>query len=188
MRPRSYAYSQIRFLYLPIPQALGLFTVVLPLITGISTQGVHTLTRRSSSNRNYQLTIPLFALIGFLLIYDTIIVTLSLTYVLPPSSLICGLKDRWQDLYGHKNKDAIKTIQDAYNCCGFLTVKDRAWPFGNPSVCGETFGRSNSCMKAWRKAEQTNAGLFALVTVVVFIIKVCVCRPYLLGAIHPVFC
>ena len=169
----SYAYSQIRFLSLPISQALGLFTVVLPLITGISTQGAYGLIQRFSRRKNYQLTIPLIALIGFQLIYETIIATLATTYILPPSALGCGLDKGWQSLYAQKNEKAIRTIQDSFNCCGLNTLVDRAFPFSNDrSKCPEIFGRNKTCFADWRKAEQTNAGLFLLVALVVFLIKV----------------
>jgi hypothetical protein len=169
----SYAYSQIRFLSLPISQALGLFTVVLPLITGISTQGAYGLIQRFSRREDYQLTIPLIAVIGFQLIYETIIATLAMTYILPPSALACGLDQRWQLLYAQKNEKAIRTIQDSLDCCGLNSVVDRAFPFsGGRSKCAEIYGRNKSCFADWRKAEQTNAGLFLLVASVVFLIKV----------------
>jgi len=169
----GYAYSQLRYLSLPIPQALALFTVVLPLITGISTKGVHGLIQRSSRNEPYQLTIPLLAVIGFQLIYETIVATLALTHVLPPSSLICGLDTRWQKLFVDKDAGAIKAIQDSFQCCGLHTVKDRAWPFPgtSASVCEDIYGRHGGCLGSWRQAEQINAGLFVLVAVVLFIIK-----------------
>ena len=157
---------------LPIPQALALFTVVLPLITGISTQGAYGLIKRSSKNEEYQLTIPLVAIIGLQLIYETIVATLASTYILPPASLVCGLHTKWEQLYSNKDAEAIKAIQDAFQCCGFKTPKDHAWPFENPSSCGENFHRNQGCIGEWRKAEQVNAGLFVLVAVVVFAIKV----------------
>lgn len=168
----TYAYSQIRFLNLPISQALGLFTVVLPLIAGISTQGAHGLIQRSSKKENYHLTIRLLAVIGFQLIYETIIATLAMTYLVPPSALRCGLTDKWQFLYSEKNENAIRTIQDSFDCCGLNSVVDRAFPFsGGRSECAKVYGRNKSCFAAWRKAEQTNAGLLLLVALVVFVIK-----------------
>lgn len=169
----GYSYSQIRFLSLPISQALGLFTVVLPLSTGISTQGAYGLIQRST-RENYQLTIPPIAVIGFQLIYETIIATLATTYILPPSALKCGLNQRWQLLFAQKNWNAIRAIQDAFDCCGLNSVVDRAFPFvpGGRSNCTEVFGRRKSCFADWKKAEQTNAGLFLLVAFVVFLIKV----------------
>ncbi|CZT46564.1 uncharacterized protein RSE6_07010 [Rhynchosporium secalis] len=149
----GYAYTQIRSLSLPIPQALALFTVILPLITGISAQGTYGVIRRSANNTQYQLTIPLIAVIGVQMIYETVIATLALTHMVPPDSLICGLESKWQQFWSAhdiKAGDSIRTIQDALNCCGFNSLKDRSWP----------------------RAEQINAGLLLLVALTVFIIKV----------------
>ncbi|TVY33471.1 hypothetical protein LOCC1_G007985 [Lachnellula occidentalis] len=168
----GYAYSQIRYLNLPIPQALALFTVVLPLITGVTTQGVYSLIRRATKNEQFQLTIPLIAVIGFQLIYETIVATLALTHIIPPDTLRCELNDRWMKLYRHKDTRGIRTIQDTFECCGFNSVVDRAFPFGQPSTCATNYGRSHSCFGEWRRAEQVNAGLLFLVAVLVFALKV----------------
>ncbi|KAK0112104.1 hypothetical protein ONS96_001363 [Cadophora gregata f. sp. sojae] len=167
----GYAYTQIRALSLPIPQALALLTVVLPLITGISAQGTYGLVRRAN-NEPYQLTIPLIGVIGFQLIYETVIATLALTHMIPPSALNCELGSKWQSFWRMKDGIAIRTIQDALNCCGFNTVKDRSWPFGEATTCSKTFKRTQSCVVPWRRSEQNMAGLLLLVAVIVFIIKV----------------
>ncbi|CZT04600.1 hypothetical protein WAI453_007790 [Rhynchosporium graminicola] len=171
----GYAYTQIRSLSLPIPQALALFTVILPLITGISAQGTYGLIRRSANNTQYQLTIPLIAVIGVQMIYETVIATLALTHMVPPDSLICGLESKWQQFWSAhdiKAGDSIRTIQDALNCCGFNSLKDRSWPFTEPATCAKQFRRTQSCAEPWRRAEQINAGLLLLVALTVFIIKV----------------
>lgn len=168
----GYAYTQIRALSLPIPKALALFTVVLPFVTGISTQSLNNLIRKSSKNDRHQLTLPLIGIIGFQLIYETVVATLALTHILPPSSLVCGLNDNWQRFFNAKDADSIRAIQDKLKCCGFRTVKDRAFPFGTPSTCARDFGRQQSCADPWRGAEQVTAGLLLLVAVLVFILKV----------------
>lgn len=130
--------------------------------------------QRSSRKENYKLTIPLIAVIGFQLIYETIIATLAMTYILPPSALKCGLDERWQLMFKQKDERAIRAIQDSFNCCGLNSVFDRAFPFrdGARSECSTVYGRSKSCFGEWRKAEQTTAGLFFLVAIIVFVIKV----------------
>lgn len=135
-------------------------------------QGVYGLIQRASRTEQYQLTIPLVAVIGFQLIYETIVATLALTYMIPPSTLHCGLEERWKGLFVSKDESAIKTIQDAFNCCGFNSVVDRAFPFGNPSPCSKIFKRTSSCFGPMRKAEQTQAGLLLLVAIMVFVVKV----------------
>ncbi|PQE15222.1 tetraspanin Tsp3 protein [Rutstroemia sp. NJR-2017a WRK4] len=174
----GYAYSQIRALSLPISQALALFTIVLPLVTGISTQGVRGLLQRRNSNEQNELTLPLIAVIGFQLIYETVVATLALTHMIPPESLRCGLDDKWQKMYHDKNARQIRGIQDGLNCCGYKSVVDRAWPFlpsaKDPGNCAEITDRSQSCFGVWRQAEQINAGLLLLVAIIVFIVKVSV--------------
>jgi len=169
----GYAYSQIRSLSLPIPSALALFTLFLPLITGITTRGAYGLvSRHRLNNEPYQLTIPLIGVIGFQLIYETVVATLALTHLVPPGSLLCGLDQQWLHLWRVKDGDAIRLIQDTLNCCGLNSVLDRSFPFTDPATCSKYFHRTQACMGAWRQAEQINAGLLLLVAVVVFIIKV----------------
>lgn len=78
-----------------------------------------------------------------------------------------------------KNARAIFAIQDAFNCCGFRTVKDRAYPYkkGFASECAALYDRNSSCFKPWRQAEQINAGLLLLVASIVFIVKVSILAP-----------
>jgi hypothetical protein len=170
----SYAYSWIRYLGLPIPDALALFTVVLPIITGISMQGLWGLIQRTSKTEPFQLSIPLVAVLAFQLFYETVVGTLALTYILPPSSLRCGLNDMWQSYFVVKDGHAIQRIQDTFNCCGLNTVLDRAFPFEDQhaSQCAQVFGRTESCFGPLRKLEQTQAGLLLLVAVLVFVVKV----------------
>jgi hypothetical protein len=170
----SSVYSEISFLSLPIPKALALFAVILPFISGVSTQGTNILLQRSSKKNANKLSLSLIAVIGFQLMYETIIATLAISHILPPSALDCGLNDSWQRLYGAKNDDAIRAIQDKFKCCGFKTVKDRAYPFGDhvASTCATDFHRSESCLVPWRAAEQANASWLLLVAVIVFIVKV----------------
>ncbi|CAG8958870.1 hypothetical protein HYFRA_00011823 [Hymenoscyphus fraxineus] len=167
----GYSYSQIRYLHLPISQALALFTLVLPIITGISMQGVYGLIQRASKTEQYQLTIPLVAVICFQLIYETVVATLALTYMIPPSTLQCGLEERWRSLFASKDESTIKRIQDSFKCCGFNSVKDRAFPFGEPSRCSEIFKRTAHCSGPMRKSQQIQAGLLLLVAVMVFVVK-----------------
>ncbi|KAM3071538.1 hypothetical protein ACMFMG_009418 [Clarireedia jacksonii] len=172
----GYSYYQIRTLSLPISQALALFTIVLPLVTGISTRGVRGLLQRRNSNEQNELTLPLIAVIGFQLIYETVVATLALTYMIPPETLNCGLNEKWQKMFDDKNARSIRGVQDSLNCCGLHSVVDRAWPFLNNAhdkgSCVDITNRSKNCFGAWRQAEQINAGLLLLVAIIVFIAKV----------------
>lgn len=87
------------------------------------------LIQRANKKEQDQLTLPLIAVIGFQLIYETIVATLALTYMIPPQSLSCGLEDTWRKLFSSKDERAIRAVQDAFNCCGLRSINDRAWPF-----------------------------------------------------------
>lgn len=49
---------------------------------------------------------------------------------------------------------AIREMQDSLNCCGFYTVKDRAWPFAGHGgqSCVEVYGRGEACMEGMEVA------------------------------------
>src|SRR5277367_5824691 len=111
-----YAYSQVRLLSLPISQALALFTVFLPVATGISIQTARRLLRSQTANLARPLpTLSLILLLAFQLIYETIIATLAFTYFVPPSSVYCMLDEQWMRLGRTKNGAASRRIQDRYD-------------------------------------------------------------------------
>jgi hypothetical protein len=149
-------------------------TVVLPLVTGVSTYiTCHLLRARVSKP---QLTIKLIAISVIQLVYETIIATISVTYMVPN----CSLEEKWRGLYRNKDGDAIKRIQDRFNCCGFNSLVDMAYPFpyGRPNEghgadqCKITTGRRETCVGPWRQSEQINAGIFFTVASSIFLIKV----------------
>ncbi|RKF75900.1 putative tetraspanin tsp3 [Golovinomyces cichoracearum] len=167
------AFLNIRQLSLPIPEALGVLTIILPVVATVSLKSVDGFLRKPWKN-NHQLNYLPLALIIIQIIYETVIGTLSLTYALPASSLNCALREKWQSLFMAKDELAIRSIQDKLNCCGLNSVRDRAWPFSSntPSSCSQTFGRSHSCLVPWRNAEQQNATYIFSTVAVVFVTKV----------------
>jgi hypothetical protein len=174
----SYAYSEVHRLSLPISQILALFAAFLPIATGISLQSAHHLLRIHAKNLGLtRPTLCVILLIAFQLIYETVVATLALTHMAPPSSLNCGLEEQWKRLWMSKDEAAIKRIQNRFDCCGFNSVLDRAWPVPGKEVgvgeCQKRFDRTQSCAGPWRQAEQINAGLLFTVAAVIFVIKVC---------------
>lgn len=145
---------------------------------GISTETARRLLCAQTANQSRpRPTLYLILLLALQLIYETVIATLALTYMVPSSSLNCGLDEQWKHLWRTKNEAAIRRIQDRYNCCGFNSVVDRAWPFpgrdGNVGVCKTRYERTRSCAGPWRQAEQVNAGLFLIIAAVIFATKAC---------------
>lgn len=70
----------------------------------------------------------------------------------------CNLGTKWQRMWSAHDARGIRAVQDALACCGFNSVKDRAWPFpSTPSspaqpTCAENFHRTISCAKPWADA------------------------------------
>lgn len=176
---RSIALYRVRSLALPISTVTATATILLPIFTGVTIQGARTLIRRSYGgleDAKISFSWLAISLMMLLLIYETVIATLALTYMTPPNDLSCHLERRWSWLFSNKNADVIRRIQDRHQCCGLHSVQDRAWPFPDRShtaaACYEAFGRELSCFGGWRQDEQITGGLMLLVAVVAFLVKV----------------
>ena len=142
----------------------------------MSLHGAQRLSIRSNGRAKTSFSWFAISAFVFLIIYETVIATLALTHVAPPSELICGLERRWGVLFSSKNVHAIRTIQENFQCCGFRNVQDRAWPFPDRShtarACVEAFGRNTSCLGGWRQMEQVTGGLILMIAIVTFLLKV----------------
>lgn len=66
----------------------------------------------------------------------------------------------------------MKAIQDRLQCCGFKTVKDRAWPFDDAGHCVRETGRTQACAGLWVKEEHRVVGMWLGVGVVLGVVKV----------------
>ncbi|RFU29635.1 hypothetical protein B7463_g6700, partial [Scytalidium lignicola] len=164
---------QIRSLSLPISQIFAFAAVFLPLITFITTQLIHPLLRDKESTARNALWIILLS--AFQLIYETIIATLSIVYMIPS----CSIEDKWQEMYSNKDANAMRAIQDRFDCCGFNSLVDRPWPFARGrkeeghgvDQCKITYGRERSCRVPWQQQERVNAALLFGVAAIIFVAK-----------------
>ncbi|KAL8971220.1 MAG: hypothetical protein Q9197_003393 [Variospora fuerteventurae] len=169
--------TQIRYLSLPISNATSTAAIILPLLTGIGIRGVQSLLPSSQSKGRNQPPWLLPTLFVVPVIYDTVIATLSITQMLPSSVLTCQLSEQWQALWSNGDGNAIRRIQDAHQCCGFRTIKDKAWPFDGDQgalTCRTIYGRMGNCLGPWRRDQQVMAGLILLVAVGSFAVKLVV--------------
>lgn len=92
----------------------------------------------------------------------TVLATLLFSNIVPSAVRDCLLSTIWQRLFSIHDAEAIRRIQDTFNCCGFNTVRDRAWPFADHQSarrCAETYGRQVSCAQPWLRALQQSSGL-----------------------------
>ncbi|KAK5169970.1 hypothetical protein LTR04_005424 [Oleoguttula sp. CCFEE 6159] len=162
---------------LPIPLALAAFTLALPPIAGLSLESTTALNSRDSAKgRSFRTSTSFLVAMIVLCVYETAIATLAGTHIAPVGGLRCGLEEQWAGLFRARKAERIRRIQDAFQCCGLLGVKDRAFPFpdkehGN-DACVKAYGWQKSCLESWRAEERTVATLLILVPLLVFLWKV----------------
>ncbi|KAF5844424.1 hypothetical protein GGP41_001409 [Bipolaris sorokiniana] len=175
----GYAASRANARSVPIAETLTGFTTALPIVSGLLLELGYDLTRRRERRQRLgrgDIQRPPLVIIAntLIFIYSTVIITLSGTHVAPASSLNCGLRERWQTLFKHKDATAIRQIQDAFSCCGLVNSRDMAWPFPDRThdsrACEATYhGRASGCLVAWKAEEQKIAGLLMTVVGMVFL-------------------
>lgn len=105
----------------------------------------------------------------------TILATLLFEGIIPSPALNCVLENDWMRMYRNHDDTRIRRIQDMMNCCGFNSVKDRAYPFrsGPGSQCAEMFGRTEACRKPWTAALRSSSGADFAVAIAVGLLQVC---------------
>ncbi|KAH6895194.1 hypothetical protein B0T10DRAFT_209939 [Thelonectria olida] len=151
-----YEHVNSTTLSLPISRPLTIIALLLPLFGAVNLRFFRS---SGSSTSRRVLAIGLQALQAILV---TVLATLFFSDVLPSAARTCLLSTTWQHLFSSHDADSIRRIQDAFNCCGFNTVRDRAWPFPSQHGsrdCIETYGRNVACVGPWQMALQRNSGL-----------------------------
>ncbi|KAL5116003.1 hypothetical protein ACEQ8H_006121 [Pleosporales sp. CAS-2024a] len=174
----GYAASRSNNHSVPISDTLAAFTTALPILAGFLLELGYDFTRLQERRQRLQRGAihrpPLVIVANTLIfIYSTVVITLLGTHAAPPSGLDCGLHQRWQQLFKDKDANAIRTIQDAFSCCGLANSRDMAWPFPSRShganACEVAFGRHHGCHDAWKAEEQHVAAILIAVVGMVFL-------------------
>ncbi|KAF2005124.1 hypothetical protein P154DRAFT_518682 [Amniculicola lignicola CBS 123094] len=174
----GYAASQSSKLAIPIPSTLTGFTTALPIVAGVLLEAGYDLTRRQERRKGIakgDTTRPPLVIIAntLIFIYSSVVITLLGTHVGPTGDINCGLERSWRDMFRHKDDETIRTIQDAFKCCGLINSHDQAWPFPDKDhkadACEKQFGRTRGCFGPWRGTEQRMAGVLMGVVGLVFI-------------------
>lgn len=155
--------------------ALTIFAILLPLVAAANALLVPIMTQRNPppSSSSTSLSVPRRRSLASLLftprtvqilqllqgILTTVLATLFFQDMVPSEVRDCALSGHWQHLFRDKDAAAIKSIQDALNCCGFRSVKDMAWPFPPAEVrCAARFERDLACQQPWTQALRRSAG------------------------------
>ncbi|TRX94704.1 hypothetical protein FHL15_004476 [Xylaria flabelliformis] len=153
-------------LSLPISTATTVLTILLPLFAAANVVYTPFLSRLAGSPTLQQLLLPALHIIqGGLTV---IIATLAAQGFAPSQTLNCALERKWQSLWHSHDGRAIERIQNAFDCCGYRSVRDRDWP--DPQ-CEDIYHRHTSCNVPWGAAMQRTSGLEFTVAVIAGIIQ-----------------
>lgn len=167
-----YEHINSTTLSLPISGPLTILLLLLPLFGAANTLFYHYAFRvHNPSRRNRGLAVVLQ---GFQAIFTIVLATLFFSGVLPSAARSCLLSTTWQRLFSAHDAASIRRTQDAFNCCGFNTVRDRAWPFPNQhgsGSCVETYGRNVACVGPWQMALQRNSSLEFAIAIAVGLLQ-----------------
>lgn len=171
----SYEHTNSVTLSLPLSPVLTFLTILVPLLAAANATALPYLLRekaRSPGRLLVRLAHPAITqgLQGILLV---VLATLYTTYVVPGATRDCGLSNIWGRLFRAKDAQSVRAIQDAFECCGFRSVKDMAWPFPPVDIaCAQRFDRVLPCRGPWTGALQRSGGVELGVVVVVAILQV----------------
>lgn len=154
---QSYQHVAAANLSLPISPGQTITTILL-LLLGIGnavagTQLAKAARAYQALGRGLRLTQAVISIVLATLFFSNI----------PPSDVRnCMLSTVWQRLFSNHDAESLRRIQDAFNCCGYNSVRDRAWPFPNHQTarrCEEMYGRTLACGRPLRSALQRASGI-----------------------------
>ncbi|KAI1479417.1 hypothetical protein F4774DRAFT_381959 [Daldinia eschscholtzii] len=159
-------------LSLPISTGTTVLTIILPFIAAANFLYLPRLfqafQRRVTSSPSLLRFLPLAPPV-LQLILTVVLATLAAEGLSSSQVSDCNLEVNWQRLYTAHDGRAIQRIQDALNCCGLRSVKDRDWPRGR---CHELHDdRNDFCLVPWRATMQRNSGLEFGVAVAVGLVQ-----------------
>ncbi|KAB8254739.1 hypothetical protein BDV32DRAFT_142625 [Aspergillus pseudonomiae] len=181
-QPTVIAWARTTTLYLPLPVSLSATTTILPILTPILLFLAKFLSNPPTTGTNTPTFRNRFvaSVISYLLtILPSGLATLALTYLFAPDLLVCQLNNQWQSYYHNKDSRAIRAIQDSLHCCGFRSVKDRAWPFKDKShgddACVRQIGYDRACLGPWEREDKSAAWMVFWAAVLVLVVNVFGC-------------
>ncbi|KAL3460410.1 hypothetical protein BJX64DRAFT_263044 [Aspergillus heterothallicus] len=162
-------------LFLPLSTWIPILATLLPPISLIAIASTRILAG-SASNAPRRWSQPLQFLNHAHTIILSIVATAALAYLYPDDILTCHLNNQWQYFFQHKDAHAIRAVQDRYQCCGFRSIHDRAWPFKDhdhgDNACELQLGYRRSCFEPWRGAQRRTSWMVVAAVVCVLILKV----------------
>ncbi|KKY30622.1 putative tetraspanin tsp3 [Diaporthe ampelina] len=170
-----YEHTNSVTLSLPLSQVLTFLTILLPLLAAANATALPYMLRekaRAPGRLLVKLAHPAVTQ-GLQGILTVVLATLYTTYIVPGTTRDCGLSNAWEHLFRVKDVQSVKAIQDTFECCGFRSVRDMAWPFPPVDIaCAQLFDRALSCQEPWTSAHQRTAGVELGIVVIVAILQI----------------
>ncbi|KAM0556823.1 hypothetical protein ACHAPJ_005883 [Fusarium lateritium] len=161
-------------LSLAISPTLSILTILLPIAGFLNTSSYPRLRSVSKSSSSHVARLAPFVVQVLQALITTILATLLFEGIVPSGIMDCMLDKQWMGMFRAHDGRSIRRIQDAFDCCGLNSVRDRAYPFPGtaPSNCAETYGRRTACREPWRGALQTLSGLDLVVVLGVGLVQI----------------
>lgn len=146
-------------------------------MVGIAVESLLSLNDRLAARGQLQTSRIFQVIVAAFLVYEAVIATLAGVHNTPPRNLNCALRERWEQMFRNKDGDSIRRIQDAFNCCGFNSPRDMAFPFPDNNAQGSEacmirYDRNTGCVDSWREQERKVAVMLLIVPIAVFLWKV----------------
>ncbi|KAJ5722194.1 hypothetical protein N7488_000229 [Penicillium malachiteum] len=175
------SWSRTVSYHLPIPTWIPVLATIVSPVLGVVLGIFSTWVLKSASQRDFEIwgigiQRVLSALNQLHTILSTILATLALAYLYPEQLSTCNIEQQWQSMFKSKNAEAIRTIQDSFQCCGLRSTRDRAWPFNDrthgDNACELQLGYTRSCLAPWRGQQQTASWMIFAAALLIMALKI----------------
>ncbi|KAH7021091.1 uncharacterized protein B0I36DRAFT_333761 [Microdochium trichocladiopsis] len=167
-----YVQVTASYLSLPIPQPTSILVILLPWIaaainfctrltntttpTNKRLSRYHAAAARAPIIRLARAALPMLQVFqGILTVVLATLLSQTMTQNGPTTG--CLAQGTWQGMWSAHDRRGIERIQDAFDCCGLNSVKDRAWP--RDGTCSSLYGRNSACGKPWEAALRRGSAL-----------------------------
>ncbi|RGP63348.1 hypothetical protein FLONG3_9909 [Fusarium longipes] len=146
-------------LSLAISPAVSIVTIILPILGFLNTACYPSFRRATKASPSRVAQLGPFVVQVLQALIATILATLLFERAVSSDVTNCMMENKWMRMFRAHDASGIRRIQDAFDCCGLNSVRDRAYPFPGttPSNCAATYGRRTACREPWHEALQTIA-------------------------------
>lgn len=149
----SYRWSLVRIhkLRLPFPSWVASMEIVLTLVV---VAAVWSWDRATLEHQRRKLTNFMFYATAYVVLLASVgLATWCAINAFAADISSCTLELQWKRWFQNKNANAIRSVQNHFHCCGFNSMKDRAWPFpsrqNDADTCQKMFDFSTHCRPLW---------------------------------------